>query len=151
MIILAVLVAYGEWVNLAIVSALPLVLWTSLLYWQQYSVSPSSDKCTYCRSLWIKPSAKWPKCKCYYRSVSILTIPGMRFFPWYFSSTFPCPLEGWRWGGCPITCPVKPLESVTMIKGWTNRFNWTLARFELFFPLKLQRGWYRGQAESIHD
>ena len=27
-------------------------------------VSLSSDKCTYCKSLWIEASAKWPQCKC---------------------------------------------------------------------------------------
>ena len=50
-----------EWVNLAIVGALHLVLWTSLLYRQRYIVSLSYDKCTYCKSLWIKGSAE---CKC---------------------------------------------------------------------------------------
>jgi hypothetical protein len=29
----------------------------------------SYDKCTYCKSLWIKASAKCPKCKCLIRSV----------------------------------------------------------------------------------
>ena len=37
-----------------------LVLWTSLLYVPRY-LSPSSDKCTYCKSLWIKAYAKGPK------------------------------------------------------------------------------------------
>ena len=54
----------GKRVNLAMVSALHLFLWTSLLCRQRYSVSPSSDKCTHYKSLWIKASAKCPKCKC---------------------------------------------------------------------------------------
>ena len=54
----------GKLVNLAMVSALHLFLWTSLLCRQRYSVSPSSDKCTHYKSLWIKASAKCPKCKC---------------------------------------------------------------------------------------
>ena len=29
-----------------------------------YIVSPSSDICTYCKSLWIKATAKCPQCKC---------------------------------------------------------------------------------------
>ena len=57
-------VEYGKWVNLAIVAALHLVLWTSLLYRQLHIVSLSYDKCTYCEGLWIKVSARCPKCKC---------------------------------------------------------------------------------------
>ena len=42
-----------------------LFIWTSLLYQQRYIVvSLSSDKCTHCKSLWIKVSTKCPKCKC---------------------------------------------------------------------------------------
>ena len=60
------LVLYREWVNLAIVSGWHLVLWTTLLNRQGYIVaSLSSDKCTYCKSLWIKASAKRPECKCH--------------------------------------------------------------------------------------
>ena len=40
-------------VNLVIEAALHLVLRTSLLFWQQYIVSPSSEKWTYCKSLWF--------------------------------------------------------------------------------------------------
>ena len=58
-------VVYGEWVNLVMVSAWHLVLWTSSLYPQRYIVvSLSSDKWTYCESLWIKASDKRPECKC---------------------------------------------------------------------------------------
>ena len=64
-LILAIFVVYGEWVNLAIVSAWHLVLWIFLLYQQQYIFSLSSDKLrTYCKLLWIKASAKCPKCRC---------------------------------------------------------------------------------------
>ena len=57
-LILAIFVAYGEWVYQTIVSALHLFLWTSLLYRQRYIfVSLPSDKCNYC---------KCPKCKCNY-------------------------------------------------------------------------------------
>ena len=51
-------------VNLAIVTAWHLVLGTSLLDRQRYIVSLSYDKCTYCKSLFIKASAKCPKCEC---------------------------------------------------------------------------------------
>ena len=59
--ILVIFVVYGEWVNPAIVSAVYLVLCTSLLYRQQYIFSLSFDKCTF----WIKVS---PKCKCQSKS-----------------------------------------------------------------------------------
>ena len=49
------LVVYVEWLNLAIGSL------NILLYRQRYIFSPSYDKCTYCKSLWIKAYAK---CKC---------------------------------------------------------------------------------------
>ena len=50
-LILAIAVVFGEWVNLVIVGA-----WH---YCTDYIVvSLSSDKCTYCKSLWIKASAK---------------------------------------------------------------------------------------------
>ena len=40
---------------------------TSLLYRQGFIVvSISLDKCTYCKSFWIKAFAKCPKCKCSY-------------------------------------------------------------------------------------
>ena len=52
----AIFVVYGEWGNLVIFSAWPLLLWTSLLYRQPSMVFASSDKCTDCKSLWIKPS-----------------------------------------------------------------------------------------------
>ena len=59
LLILAISVVYGERVNLAIVSAWHLVLWTSLLYWQRYIVvSLPIDKCAYCKSLWIKGECK---------------------------------------------------------------------------------------------
>ena len=58
---------YRECVNLTIVSACHLFPWTSILYGQRNIVSPS-DKCTYCKVLWIKASAKFPtfknECKC---------------------------------------------------------------------------------------
>ena len=40
------------------------VLWTSLLYRQRYVVSLSSNKCTNCKSLWIKVLAKCPQSTC---------------------------------------------------------------------------------------
>ena len=52
-----------EWVNLVMISAWHLVLWAILLYQQRYIVSLSSDKCTFCKSLWIKASDKYLKCK----------------------------------------------------------------------------------------
>ena len=74
-LILAIFVAYGEWVNLVSVSAWHLVLWTSLMYRQRYVVSHSYDKCTYCKSRWIKASAKGPECKCAHHSLFILLTP----------------------------------------------------------------------------
>ena len=63
-LILAISVVYGEWVNLEIVNVWHLVLSTSLLYRQKYIFFPlSSDEWTYCKSLWIKASAKRPKRK----------------------------------------------------------------------------------------
>ena len=54
-LILAVGVVLGVWVHLVIVSAWHLVLCTSSQYRQQYIfVSLASDKCTNCKSLWIK-------------------------------------------------------------------------------------------------
>ena len=32
-----------------------------------YTVSLSSEKCTHCESLWMKESAKFPKCKCTFK------------------------------------------------------------------------------------
>ena len=52
-----------ECLNLVIVSALHLVLWRSLLYRQRYIVPPSSERCTYCKSPWIKTSIKCPTFK----------------------------------------------------------------------------------------
>ena len=53
----------AQWVNLAIVSAFH---WTLSLHRRKYIFSLSYDKCTYCKSLWIKVPAKCPsfKCKC---------------------------------------------------------------------------------------
>ena len=51
---------------------LALVSMNPLLYWQRYIVSLSSDKCTYCKSLWIKASAKCPKWICRWRLAVIL-------------------------------------------------------------------------------
>jgi hypothetical protein len=53
-LILAIFVVYKEWVSLTIVSAWLLVLWTSLLFWQQYIISLSSDQCAYCKLLWLQ-------------------------------------------------------------------------------------------------
>ena len=56
---------FYQQIDPAIVRAFLLVLWTSLLYRKRYIVvSFSSDKWTYCKSLWIKAFAKCPKCKC---------------------------------------------------------------------------------------
>ena len=46
-LILVSFVVYREWVNLAVIGAWHLFLWTSLLYRQRYIVCPSSDKYTY--------------------------------------------------------------------------------------------------------
>ena len=41
------------------------------------------DKCTYCKSLWIKASAKWPKCKCKCKS----TYHTINYNTWVHSCT----------------------------------------------------------------
>ena len=52
----------GEWVGLAIVLALgSMNIFT--VPTAMYCLT-SYDKCTYCKSLWIKAPAKCPKCKC---------------------------------------------------------------------------------------
>ena len=58
-LILAIFVLYREWVKLVIVSA----CFYEHSYCSDILLSLSSDKCTYCKSLWIKASAKCPKCK----------------------------------------------------------------------------------------
>jgi len=51
-------------INLAIMNAWKLLY--SYLYVPQRYIAVSFNKCTYCKSLWIKASAKRPKCKCKY-------------------------------------------------------------------------------------
>ena len=58
----AIIAGHGEWVSLAIVLALgSMKIFTVLT---AIYCCTSYDKCTYCKSLWIKASAKCPKCKC---------------------------------------------------------------------------------------
>ena len=92
-------VVNGEWLNLAIVSALHLFLSTSLLYRIHIVVSLSSDKCTYCKSLWIKTSAKCPECICLWDRHGRCVSCGWDFLPG-------CPSVLWEsfwgvhWTGC---------------------------------------------------
>ena len=63
--IVATFVVYSEWVNLAIVIAWHLPGSMNILAVPTviYCFS-SSDKCTYCKTVWMKTLFKRPKCKC---------------------------------------------------------------------------------------
>ena len=87
--------------------SLLLFLWTSLLFRQWCIVSLSSDKCTYCKSLWIKASAK--SCKCFLPKDTRLVAPMQRASwcpsfstasPWSLNTVTPSEDCAWLSANC---------------------------------------------------
>ena len=124
---------YGERVHL---TTKCLALCTSLLYREWYIVSLSSNKCTNCKLLWIKASAKWPKCKWGFWFVE--QEPSNSMTSWVSTSAtvwwVPCP---------PASCPSNAPTAVRPSHRWWTPCFWMATRRCAFVCRAVSTAWKR--------